>query len=294
MITTKSDFISHGTRCDGDLLLPDGAQKPPVVIMGHGMGTQKNFGLMPYAEEFTKRGLAVLLFDYRTFGKSDGVPRQIVDPFRHVEDWKAAIAHVRTLPNVDGNRIGLWGSSFGGGHAIVVASDDDKIAAVVSQVPHVDTAASARGNALAYTLQAAAKGLYDLARDAVGLSPHYSPIVGRPGTFAALCTEECMDGFMALVGDDSTWENKLTSRLFIRIASYNPTNVASRVTAPVLVMAGARDSLIPLEAVQRCAAKIPRGELVVMDCNHFEPYKAPWFPRFVEQQAAFLQKHLQG
>ena len=78
MKAIKSDFISKGVRCDGDLLLPDGATRPPVVIMGHGVGAQKDFRLMAYAERFVQKNMAVFLFDYRTFGKSDGSPRQII------------------------------------------------------------------------------------------------------------------------------------------------------------------------------------------------------------------------
>ncbi len=292
MITKKSDFFCAGIRCDGDLLLPESATRPPVVVMAHGMAGQKNFGLLPYAEHFLERNIAALLFDYRTFGKSDGLPRHIVNPYRHVEDWKAAISHVRTLKDIDPGRIALWGSSFSGGHVITTAADDERISAVVSQVPHVDSRASARVNSLSHILQATIYGLYDMARGALGMSPHYSPVVGRPGTFAALNTEECYDGYMSIVGDDKTWENKLASRLFIKIASYNPTDKASNVKAPVLIMAGKRDSLIPIEAIEACAAKLPHGELVVMDCNHFEPYTGEMFSQFVRRQGDFLQRHL--
>ncbi len=86
----KSDFNSRGVRCDGDLYLPEGVNKPPVVIMAHGMAAQKDFRLPAYAERFVEKNMAAFLFDYRTFGKSDGEPRQMVDPDLHVQDWQAA------------------------------------------------------------------------------------------------------------------------------------------------------------------------------------------------------------
>ncbi|MHB8139064.1 MAG: alpha/beta hydrolase [Smithellaceae bacterium] len=292
MKTIKSHFISKGIRCDGELLLPDGVTRPPVVIMGHGLAAQKIFGLMPYAERFIKKNMAVFLFDYRTFGKSDGTPRQIVDPFRHLEDWKAAISHVRKIQEVDSARIALWGSSFAGGHVIATAAEEDGISAVVSQVPHVSTFALLTTKSLTDIFRSAAYGIYDLIRAALGMSPHYSPVIARPGSFAIMNTEESYDGYMSIVGKDRKWENRLTSRIFIKILFYNPTNRAKRIKAPVLIMAGAHDSLVPLAAINKCAAKIPKGELVVMDCNHFAPYTGDTFLKYIHQQVAFLEKHL--
>ncbi|CAN0356338.1 unnamed protein product, partial [Hapterophycus canaliculatus] len=85
----------QGVRCHAWLFVPTAASQkeihdenasagrlPPVVIMAHGMGSQKDMGLDKYAEYFAKRGIATLLFDYRTFGGSDGMPRNLVDPWR--------------------------------------------------------------------------------------------------------------------------------------------------------------------------------------------------------------------
>jgi alpha-beta hydrolase superfamily lysophospholipase len=68
--------------------------RPPLVIMGHGMGVQKDMGLHPYADGFASAGIAVLAFDYRTFGGSTGTPRNWVSPRRHVQDWKSVVQHV--------------------------------------------------------------------------------------------------------------------------------------------------------------------------------------------------------
>ena len=106
--------------------------------MAHGFAGQKDFGLQPYAEHFAAKGMAVFLFDYRNFGGSEGEPRNLVNPWRHLADWKAALSHVRTLNSVDGSRIALWGTSFSGGHVMVTAARQVGIKAVVAQVPFVD------------------------------------------------------------------------------------------------------------------------------------------------------------
>ncbi|MBI9092770.1 MAG: alpha/beta fold hydrolase [Desulfobacterium sp.] len=287
-----SDFISQRVRCGADLYLPENVNTPPVVIMAHGMAGQKNFRLPAYARRFVEKNMGVFIFDYRTFGESDGTPRQIVDPRHQLADWQAAIAHVRTLTDVDGSRIALWGSSLSGGHVIVCASEDDDISAVVTQVPYVSSFSSLRMKSVKDIVLSSVYGVYDLVRAVLCLSPHYSPAVGRPGVFAALNTEESYPGYMSIAGDDLTWENKIASRGFLKMARYNPIQKAGKVNAPVLVMAARYDSLIPVDAVVTLSENLPKGELVVVDCNHFAPYSGAFFEQFSEVQGSFLAKQL--
>ncbi len=73
-------------------------QRPPVVVAAHGIAGQKDMGLEPFAETFASKGMAVLLFDYRNFGGSEGEPRNWVSPRRHLQDWDAALDYVRVRP----------------------------------------------------------------------------------------------------------------------------------------------------------------------------------------------------
>jgi len=292
MKTIKTDFNSKGVRCDGDLFLPEGVKQPPVVIMAHGLAAQKNFGLMPYVERFVKKNIAVLLFDYRTFGKSDGTPRQVVDPSCHIEDLKAAIAHVRTMNELDSSRIALWGTSLGGGHVIATAADDKDISAVIAQVPYISGISSMKLKSLSDILKSTVYGCYDTFRSALGLSPHYSPVIAHPGTFASMNSAESYDGYMSLVGDDSIWENKLASRSFMKMAFYNPAGKAKKVKAPVLIFAAKNDSLIPVDDTIKLAGKIRKSELVVMDSSHFGTYSGDNFIKYIDSHIDFLARHL--
>ena len=112
--------------------------------MAHGLSGTRNASLEPYAERFAAAGFYVVLFDYRYLGDSDGEPRQLISIPRQLEDWKSAIAFARTMPGVDAERIGLWGCSLSGGHVIVAAARDKRIAAVSAQCPMLDGHASAR------------------------------------------------------------------------------------------------------------------------------------------------------
>ncbi len=291
----KADFINKGMRCDGDLYLPEGVNKPPVVIMAHGLSAVKAFRLPAFAERFVERGIAAFLFDYRTFGQSDGEPRHVVDPFHHIQDWHAAIAHVRNLPDIDAGRIALWGSSFAGGHVILVAAKDDKVKAVVSQVPLVSGFSSIRVRSIPDIILATYYGMIDYMKTVLGLPPHYSPAIALPGTFAAMNSEESYPGFRSIIPEGSDWENKLTSRFFILLALfYYPVFHAVNVKAPVLLIGGRNDSLCPFSTVQKTAERLPNCEFVVLDCNHFEPYTGERFEQSIKIQIDFLERKLLG
>src|SRR4051795_7600062 len=136
-------FPSSGDECRAWLFMPD-AERPPLVILGHGLGATREYGLEPYAERFAEAGIAVLVFTYRHFGDSGGQPRQLLDIERQLGDWAAALAYARGLDDIDHERIALWGTSFAGGHFIEAAARDGAVAAVVSQCPFTDGLAPPR------------------------------------------------------------------------------------------------------------------------------------------------------
>src|SRR5438128_2328501 len=121
-------FSSAGDECRGWLFMPD-AESSALVILGHGLGATREFGLEPYARRFTDAGIAALAFTYRHFGDSGGQPRQLLDIERQLADWAAAIAYARRLDGIDRQRVALWGTSFGGGHVIEAAARDGSVAA---------------------------------------------------------------------------------------------------------------------------------------------------------------------
>ncbi len=287
-----SAFYSQNTRCIGDLYLPPDVKTPPVVVMAHGFAAERTFGLPDYAEKFAKNGLAVFLFDYRCFGESDGTPRNLVDPRRHLEDWQAAIGHVRSLKEIDARRMALWGSSFSGGHVIVTAARDPKIAAIVAQVPFVDAISTSFKLGLSHLMRALPHAIRDLFRMLTFRAPHYVKVVGKPDEFAVMNTPESYDGYTAIIPDDADWENGCPARIFLKFAAYRPTAHAKNVKCPALLMAGEYDSLIKIEAVEKTANKMPCGELVKYPLGHFDLYKGDAFEAGVKKQTEFLLTHL--
>src|ERR1700736_6236545 len=108
---TDIRFASDGAECAAWRYRPDGEPRG-FVILGHGLGAVREMGLDRYARHFTAAGLGALAFTYRHFGDSGGEPRQLLDIEHQLADWAAALRYVRSLPDVDGTRIALWGSSF--------------------------------------------------------------------------------------------------------------------------------------------------------------------------------------
>ena len=150
---------SDGTRLAGDVFLPKGLaadQKIPAIVLCHGWGGMKSHLNQRIAPQFSAAGYAVLTFDYRGWGESDGrlvvrgdmpkpddngnvtvkaqLVREVVDPFDQEDDIDAAISFFAGEPHVDASRIGIWGSSLGGSHVIWRAGNDARVKAVVSQV----------------------------------------------------------------------------------------------------------------------------------------------------------------
>jgi dienelactone hydrolase len=133
------EFVSDGDTVRGHLYLPDGASGPfPIVVMAGGWCYVKELVQPYYAQAFVAAGCAALVFDYRRLGSSEGTPRQHLDPWAQIEDYKNAISFAETLPEVDAKRVGVWGISYSGGHALIVGATDPRVRCVVSTIPVVD------------------------------------------------------------------------------------------------------------------------------------------------------------
>ncbi|WP_413317284.1 CocE/NonD family hydrolase [Agrococcus sp. 1P02AA] len=134
---TPVTFGDPDTPLRGTLYMPLGAADAPAVVLGHGWGMVAGGDLEDYAKVIAARGIAALTFDFRRLGKSGGEPRQELDPFDQIEDYRNAITFLDGQDGVAAGRIGIWGSSYSGGHVLVVGATDSRVRAVVSQVPTI-------------------------------------------------------------------------------------------------------------------------------------------------------------
>ena len=294
---TRADvvFDSHGTSCAAWLYRPDGVTNAPIIVMAHGFAAIKVLRLDAYAERFAEAGYAVLVFDYRGWGDSAGQPRRVLDIKAQHDDWRAGVAYARTLTGVDTDRVVVWGSSFGGGHALHLAAEDHGVAAVIAQVPHISGPASAFTQPPRLVTRLIAAGLRDQLRAITGRQPYRVAAVGYPGELAMMTSPDAAPMAERLAGDryeELQSENDVAARIALRVPFYSPGRRARKVTAPTLVQIAERDSVTPFGVAMKAARRIPRGEIHTYDCQHFEPYLDPYFDTVVADQIAFLGKHV--
>ncbi|MER8695563.1 alpha/beta hydrolase [Mesorhizobium opportunistum] len=100
------------------LFVPEGAGARAAITMAHGFAGTREHGIELFAQAFAAAGFVVLVHDHRNFGTSGGDLRGDIDPWRQVADWRRAISYLEARPEVDPTRIGLWGTSYAGGHAL--------------------------------------------------------------------------------------------------------------------------------------------------------------------------------
>jgi pimeloyl-ACP methyl ester carboxylesterase len=292
-------FPSGTDLCHAWLYLPEGATEAapaPVLVMGHGLGAIKEMRLAAFAERFRAEGYACLVFDYRHFGQSGGEPRELLSIPRQREDWRSAVAFARTLPEVDPNAVVVWGTSFGGGHAIVTAADDPSIVASIAQCPFTDGLASLTRippRAAARLTHAAVR---DLLAAATGREPVRVEVAARPGEVGLMSADDVYNGCLELLEasglTEAEYRSLVPARIGLAVPLARPGRRAKDLTKPALFCVCDRDTVAPAPATLRHAAKAPRGEVRRYDAGHFDIYIGDNFDRVIADQVAFLRQHV--
>ncbi|MDO3685488.1 alpha/beta hydrolase [Micromonospora sp. C28ISP2-4] len=285
-------FLSDGGRRGGRLYRPEGSHPVPCVVMCSGFGSTMD-RLHTWAEVFAAAGLAALAFDYGSFGRSEGDPRQVVDIDGQLADVRAAVACARADRGVDADRVVLWGNSLGGAHAITAAAGDPRIAAVVAQIPFNGFPRRAEGRSTAQSLRLTAAILWDALRGRLGLTPHYIPLVGEPGEIAITNAAAAKEHIRTLSGEDSLWRNQVAPRATLRMMRYRPADAAARLAVPLLVCLATDDAETPVELSSQLAERAPHGTLKLYPGTHFSFYTDPRTRRIVaSDQIAFIREAL--
>lgn len=284
-------FPSSGDECRAWLFMPD-AERPPLVILGHGLGATREYGLEPFAQRFAEAGIAALVFTYRHFGDSGGQPRQLLDIGRQLGDWAAALAYARSLDEIDPTRIALWGTSFGGGHVIEAAARDGAVAAVVSQCPFTDGLTAARAASPSSLVRVLVPALRDELARLCHKPPVLVPLVGPHGSAALMTSPDSEPGYRALIPSGVHLENGVSARFINRVGLYRPGRSARKVNAPILFCICDTDAVAPAETALRYAATAPRGEVKRYPVGHFDIYLGEPFEDAVRDQIEFLVRHL--
>lgn len=267
-----------GVTLRGWLYLPDGAAGPvPAVIMAHGFSAVKEMYLDRYAEVFAAAGLAALVFDNRNFGASDGARRQHIDPWQQVRDYRDAITFAQTLPEVAAGRIGVWGSSYSGGHVLVLGAIDRRIRCVASQVPLISGHRNARRLIRAdfmASVQAAFEG--DRKTRYAGQAPAMIPVVAEdPLGPCALPTPDSWQWFTETARLRApAWRNEVTLQSVEMFTEFEPGAYVEWISpTPLLLVVAAGDHLtVADEALSAYERALEPEKLALLAGGHFDAY----------------------
>jgi fermentation-respiration switch protein FrsA (DUF1100 family) len=250
-----------------------------------------------YAEAFSRAGLGALVFDNRNFGASDGEPRQEIDPVAQVRDYRHAITYAIGLPEVDRNRVGVWGSSYSGGHVLVLGAIDQRVKAVVAQVPLVSGYENIR-SLVRSDLIGGFRDMFDADREARfrGEAPQMVPAVNEdPAGPAAMPTPDSYQWFTETHELRApSWRNEITLRSVELLREYEPDSYVHRIApTPLLVLVAENDVLTPTELTLATYQKAREPKkLVILPGGHFDAYVKGFDASMVPARDWFLE-HLQ-
>ena len=294
------EFQAEGPRLRGWLYIPDQGSPPyPTVVMAHGFSAVKEMYLDRFAEAFAEVGLAALVFDNRNFGASDGTPRSEIDPWDQVHDYRDAITYACTRPEVDRERIGIWGSSYSGGHVLVVGAVDRRVKCVVAQVPLV----SGSKNILRLVRSDFVAGLraqLDQDREARfnGQAPAMLPVVSQdPLGPAALPTPDSYQWFTETGRTRApAWKNEVTLRSVDLLLAYEPGAYIERIApTPLLLVVAAGDHLTPADlALEAYNRALEPKRLELLPGGHFDAYVGDGFQQASRAASEWFARHLLG
>src|SRR4051795_5245575 len=274
------EFDAEGVTLRGWLYVPADASGPmPTIVMAHGFSAVKEMYLDRFAEVFADAGLAALVYDNRNFGASDGEPRQEIDPIAQMRDYRHAITYAQSRPEVDAQRIGIWGSSYSGGHVMVVGAIDRRVRCVVSQVPLVSGHDNARALVRADFI-AGFREQFDADRAARyrGEPPAMVPVVAEdPLAPSALPTPDSWTWFSQTGATRApSWRNEVTLRSVEMFTEYEPGAWIQWISpTPLLLVVAQNDHLtvsdLAIAALER--AREPK-RLALLPGGHFDAYVA--------------------
>jgi len=288
-IIKKISFIVEGLKCGGNLYLPSGIKKPPAIIMAHGFGAEMTFGIPVYAEKYAKNGFAVLIFDYRYFGVSEGEPRHIVSTKAQLKDWETSIEFLRGLKEVDGDKICIWGCSYSGGHVLVTAAQNSNVKAFISHVPFLDSINFMKKNGFIKIMKINAAAAKDIFNSITGRRPYTIPVFGKSEEFAVLNTPESYEGYSSIVPENSGWKNEFPARSSLKFAWYRPIKYIPELKCRGLVVYAGLDSITDPEMVEKAFRNAPGIELLKLQCGHFNLFEGEYFKKASDEEIRFLK-----
>ncbi len=256
-------FHSRGDMLAATLTIPAGPGPHPGVVTAPGFAGVKEMLIPDYAAALAAAGIACMAFDYAGFGASEGKPRQHVAPRRQAASFRHALDALGRDPRIDATRLGAWGTSLSGGHALVTAAQDARVRAAVALIPFMGVRTTPD-----WTLVRA--GVADLARRALRRPGGHMAVTGRPGDVAVMTSDGAAEWAAGMAADAPAYRNEVTTSSLLNMARHSPARAARRLDVPTRVILAEDDTITPAHQVRRALAGNPHVDIVGFQDTHFE------------------------
>jgi uncharacterized protein len=286
-------FYSEGTRLVGDVYCPDDLRpedRRAGVVLCHGYTGVKDLYLPDNARVLTAAGYVAMTFDYKGWGDSAG-PRSRLAPYSRVADVQAALTFLGTLPEVDPERLGIYGTSYGGATVVWVAAIDPRVKCVVSVVGIGNGArwmrSVRRPDEWHDLLERSRRDRVKRALDGE------SEIVDRE----EILLPDRQSAELAAVArrNNPAAVSRIPLEYVDETVQFNPEWVVDRIAPrPVLFITTGDDRLVPPEESAQLYARAgdPKRLVVLKGYGHYEVYAEPAFGEVMRATLAWYEQYL--
>jgi len=283
---TPVNFLSENTKIAGTLYLPSSytGYKAPGVVLCQGFAGTKEMFLPAYAEKFAENGYVALTFDYRGFGGSGGEPGRLL-PRLQVEDIKNAISFLSSLDEVDPDRIGLWGTSYGSANAIVAASEDKRVKCLNVQLAFGDGERCITVNDVVTF------------KETLMRLKEKKELTGREMMVPIskiLSDEQSKDFLQKNIDKFPELKIKIPFLTILETMNYKPEQYLKNVHIPILIIGAEKDIVNPISETYSLynLALEPKELAIIKDATHFLLYEGEYFEQAVSKQISWFSKYL--
>lgn len=290
--SVKSTFMAEGALCAATLHVPQDMapdQQLPAILMVGGWGSIQMALTSSFTHSFVEAGYAVMEFDYPGWGDSGGFPRQGINPWRRTRVADTALAHLKSQQLVLAHEITLWGTSFGGGHVVDLASQHPELKGAIVQVPMLDGLAAMFATPMGRLSKMVALGILDLIKPG---APIHVPTLSREGEFSTMDRDGGWDAMEAALATypDHKYDNRVAARSVLPLPLYRPWQRLKDVKIPMLMIGATGDTVAPFVSDKVKRVGNPNVQVIEVDANHFDPYFDPLFPEMLAHQLKFLHR----
>ncbi len=286
-------FYSEGFKLQGDLYLPDGipaGDKRAGIVLCHGYTGVKDLYLPDNARVLNEAGYVVLTFDYKGWGQSEGPPSRLA-PYSRVADVQAALTFLGLQPEVDEDRLGIYGTSYGGATVVWTGAVDQRVKCIVSTVGVGD------GRRWMRSVRRPDEW-YDLLQRSK--ADREKRVIDGKSAFVErseilLADRQSAELAAAARRNNPAAINTLPLNYIDETLEFNAEWVVDRIAPrPILFITTDDDRLVPPEESQALYARAgePKRLVTLKGFGHYEVYVEPAFSQVMSETLAWFRQYL--